>query len=200
LRQIGKTPRFFDISKALEIEGTDLQVWPGFRASAFNYNSGLALVIDNVNKFMSTKSCLERINEIMSTCMKNPHSQIVREFKGQSVIANWGNKKAYIVNDLIFDKTPMTKFFEDHNGKKVSVAEYFLKTYNMKVTDKNQPLLLVKIGGKECHLPTEFCTIDGVPESIRSDPTKMRNVLSNCRKNPEEKIHEIKQFSETLFS
>lgn len=37
LRQIGKIPRFFDTTKAIEIPGADLQVWPGFRASAFNY-------------------------------------------------------------------------------------------------------------------------------------------------------------------
>lgn len=37
LRQIGKMPRFFDTTKAIEIPGTDLQMWPGFRASAFNY-------------------------------------------------------------------------------------------------------------------------------------------------------------------
>lgn len=64
LRQIGKTPRFFDPTKALEIAGSNIQMWPGYRASAFNYNIGLACVIDNVVKFMSTKSCLERIYEI----------------------------------------------------------------------------------------------------------------------------------------
>lgn len=167
LRQIGKTPRFFDISKAIEIEGTDLQVWPGFRASAFNYTSGLALVIDNCNKFMSTKSVLQRIYEITDACSQNPQNQILREFKGQSVIANWGNKKAYIVYDIVFDKNPTNMFFEDGNGKKVCVAEYFQKTYNMRITDKEQALLVVKMGGKDIHLPTEFCTIDGVPESLR---------------------------------
>jgi hypothetical protein len=116
LRQIGKSPRFFDLTKALEIDGTDLQVWPGFRASAFSYHTGLALVIDNVNKFMSTKSCLQRIHEIFQMNRANAHSLVVREFKGQSVIANWGNKKAYIVNDVIFDKNPMNKFFDDNNG------------------------------------------------------------------------------------
>ena len=39
-------------------------MWPGFRASAFNYQSGLALVIDNVYKFMSTTSVLDRVKEI----------------------------------------------------------------------------------------------------------------------------------------
>ena len=37
LRQIGKQPRFFDVSKAIEVEGSGLQACPGFRASAFNY-------------------------------------------------------------------------------------------------------------------------------------------------------------------
>ena len=113
LRQIGKAPRFFDVSRSQEILGSGLQMWPGFRASAFNYQSGLALVIDNINKFMSTTTCLQRIKEIYSLQLKNPESQILREFKGQSVIANWGNKKAYIVNNVIFDKNPITKFFSD---------------------------------------------------------------------------------------
>ena len=66
LRQIGKQPRFFDISKAIEVEGSGLQACPGFRASAFNYASGMTLVIDNINKFLSNKSCLERIKEIFA--------------------------------------------------------------------------------------------------------------------------------------
>ncbi len=37
LRQIGKIPRFFDTERSQLIPGSDLQVWPGFRASAFNY-------------------------------------------------------------------------------------------------------------------------------------------------------------------
>jgi len=66
LRQIGKQPRFFDITKAVSVEGSGLQACPGFRASAFNYHQGLALVIDSINKFLSNKSCYERIEEIMN--------------------------------------------------------------------------------------------------------------------------------------
>lgn len=147
---------------------------------------------------MSTTSCLQRIREIMRM-QKNPEGQILREFKGQSIIANWGNKKAYIVHDIIFDKNPLTYFFEDSNGKQISVAMYFLQAYGMKITDKNQPLFVCKIGGKECHLPTEFCTVDGVPDSIRADPRKMKEVLQTCRKNPQQKLEEIQEFSQLLF-
>src|SRR5450830_1538131 len=102
--------------------------------------------------------------------MRDPEQRILDEFKFKSVIGKWGIKKCYIVNDVVFDKTPITQHFKDSAGNKMSVAEYFLKTYQMKISDKSQPLFLVKINGKECHLPSEFCTIDGVPESIREDP------------------------------
>lgn len=64
LRQIGKNPRFFDLERCEDIKGSELQMWPGFRAAAYNYSQGFAIVVDNVTKFMTTKSCLERINEI----------------------------------------------------------------------------------------------------------------------------------------
>jgi PAZ domain len=201
LRQIGKQPRFFDISKAISVEGSGLQACPGFRASAFNYTSGFALVLDNINKFLSNKSCYERIEEIYnSDYIDDKKGKILEEFKYKSVIGNWGNKKAYIVYDVIFDKTPFTLFFSTHQGEKISVAEYFLTTYKLKVTARKQPLFLVKINSKECHLPTEFCSIDGVPQTIREDPMKMRNVLSACRKNPEQKFQAIQDFTKDLFS
>jgi hypothetical protein len=83
---------------------------------------------------MSTTTCLDRINEIYEISKSNPEARILREFKGQSVLANWGNKKAYIVKDVVFDKNPVTKFFVDGQGNKMSVADYFLKTYQLKTT------------------------------------------------------------------
>ena len=48
-------------------------------------------------------------------------------------------------------------------------------------------------------LPPEFCTIDGVPDCIRSNAMLMRNVLAQCRKNPEQKQEEIQSFCAGLF-
>jgi len=110
---------------------------------------------------------------------------IRREFKGKSIIANWGFKKAYIVDDVIFDSDPFDMYFDDSQGEKTSVANYFYKVYKMKVSEKKQPLFVCRMGGKECHLPPEFCTVDGVPASIRADPRKMRDVLQTTRKTPE---------------
>ena len=164
LRQIGKQPRFFDVAKAVNIENSDLQACPGFRASAFNYTAGMTIVIDNISKFISNKTCLERIYEIYNDKFcKDFNSKIFSEFQYKSVIGIWGHKKAYIVHDIIFEKNPVTQCFIDFNGDVQSIAEYFLNTYKLKVTDKKQPLFLTKINGKDCHLCPEFCTVDGVP-------------------------------------
>jgi hypothetical protein len=74
-----------------------------------------------------------------------------------------------------------------------------LKNYDLKVTDPKQPLFIVKINGKECHIPPEFCNIDGVPETIREDPRRMRDVLGATRKNPMQKFKAIEDFSYDLF-
>jgi hypothetical protein len=192
LRQIGKQPRFFDVSKAIEVEGSGLMACPGFRASAFNYTSGLAICLDNINKFISNKTCLERIHEIHEMAKrgecKDALSRILHEFQFKTVIGAYGMRKTYFVEDVDFKLTPVTKRFETHDGKKMSIAEYFLKTYSLKITDMKQPLFIIKINGKECHIPPEFCTIDGVPQSIREDPRRMRDVLASCRKNPQQKF------------
>lgn len=136
LRQIGRQPRFFDLNAAIDVEGSGLQACPGFRASAFNYISGMAIVIDNINKFISNKSCLERIHEIMeSPDIRDKVSRIQYEFQFKTVIGAYGHKKTYIVEDIDFKKNPVNMRFESHDGKKMSIAEYFLKTYDLKVTD-----------------------------------------------------------------
>jgi hypothetical protein len=63
---------------------------------------------------------------------------------------------------VIFDRNPNTSLF-DYNGSKISVGDYFFKLYNKKCTDPFQPLFECRAGGILVHLPTEFCTIDGVP-------------------------------------
>ena len=79
-------------------------MWPGFKASAFNYKAGLVLVMDNVNKFMSTRTCLEHIYDIFN---KFPHDKAInmirKEFINKTVIANWGNKREYEIMEILFD-------------------------------------------------------------------------------------------------
>ena len=67
-----------------------------------------------------------------------------------------------MVNDIEFDSGPYNTTF-DKDGVKMTIADYFWKTYQLKVTEKKQPMLIVNGMGKGNMIPSEFCLLDGVP-------------------------------------
>lgn len=85
----------------------------------------------------------------------------------------------------------------EHNGKVVSVAEYFACVYGKKITQPKQPLFLVKVAGNDTMLPTEFCLLDNVPDHVRKSPM-MRDALALTRIDPKEKIRRIQEMVRTL--
>lgn len=111
-------------------------------------------------------------------------------------MADWGNQRQYIVDDVVFDTNPMQHTFE-HNGVIVSVAEYFSRVYGKKITQPKQPLFSVKVAGNDTMLPTEFCLLDNVPDHVRKSPA-MRDALALTRIDPTEKIRRIQEMVQTL--
>ena len=79
------------------------------------------------------------------------------------MIANYGNKRMYVVNGIRFDRGPCHETFELKDGTKMTIAEYFYKTYQLKVNTTNQPMLVVNAHGRDIKIPAEFCLKDGVP-------------------------------------
>lgn len=155
--------------------------------------------MDSIFKFMSTKTCLDRMLELKrETHSEHQWQQAVKlEFCQSSIISNWGNKRTYIVTDVVFDESPVSKTF-DHRGKEVSIAQYFADTYQMHVSKPNQPLFMIKIAECYHYLPPEFCLIDGVPDSVRKGPG-MRDALAKTRIRPHEKLRKIQEMVNELF-
>lgn len=116
------------------------------------------------------------------------------------MIANYGNKKTYMVQDINFDLTPCSTFFTLQDGSKMSVAKYFKKEYNLVISDKKQPMLIMRQGGKGCFVPPEFCILDGVPDQIRSNNREMRELLSKTRQDPSQKIQSVQKMIAQLFN
>lgn len=132
---------------------------------------------------------------------KNQHhwEQMVKlEYSGQSVIANWGNRRTYIVTDIEFNLSPVTMKF-DFQGKEICVAEYFKSHYNMVVRNPKQPLFLIKNQEKNFYLPPEFCLIDGVSDEVKKG-RGMRDALAQTRITPQDKIKKIENMAKELFN
>lgn len=83
LLQFGHRPRFFDSSKPMVVNELNMEIWGGFKASAYRYDSGCALILDNCARFMSTKSVLDRVKAIYDEIDDNFHgdqSRMVDKF------------------------------------------------------------------------------------------------------------------------
>lgn len=64
LKQVGKAPRFFDVKNPVVIHSAGLQIWTGFKAAAVQSKLGTMICMDSIFKFMCTRSCLDRIDEL----------------------------------------------------------------------------------------------------------------------------------------
>lgn len=67
LKQVGRLPRFFRPSEKTVLHDEqlgELEIWPGYKASSYVYGSGVYLVLESINKFFRTESCLDKIREL----------------------------------------------------------------------------------------------------------------------------------------
>ena len=90
--------------------------------------------MDSIFKFMCTRSCLDRIDELKKNNhdVKKWEAAVRAEYGLQVIIANWGNRRSYSVTDVDFSHSPTTMTFT-FQDKEISVAEYFKKHYGMSV-------------------------------------------------------------------
>ena len=67
LLQVGRQPRFFREKEKMLINDNELgkiELWPGYRASSYIYNSGIYVVLESINKFLRRENCLDKIKEL----------------------------------------------------------------------------------------------------------------------------------------
>lgn len=105
-----------------------MQIWSGFKATAYKYQSGCNLIIDSCARFMSTQSVLDNIHELYDRIVEDEfqgntqkglakfYDSCRKQFVGQSVIANYGTKRTYIIQDIKFDLGPCQTFFDLNDG------------------------------------------------------------------------------------
>ena len=91
------TPIFTD-----DYEGID--IYRGFKASAFKYATGYSLLIDVAVAFKSAQHCSDRIRQIIANDRMNPEvreRQIRDEFINKRVMTTYGGRTGYVVDDVL---------------------------------------------------------------------------------------------------
>jgi hypothetical protein len=121
----------------------------------------------------------------MQEFQQRVNSQVV----DNSIVTSYGKRQTYRVALIDFDNGPCSTYFELRDGSKISVAKYFFQEYGLKIKDKKQPMVFVKKGKDQyLKIPSEYCMVDGVPDTIKGNPMSMRKLLGTTRTNPEKKM------------
>lgn len=86
----------------------------------------------------------ETVYDIMRKCMTENQQTGRDNFKaevlGSIVLANYGTKRTYRVDDVDFSMTPKSTF--DWKGRSVSYMDYFKEQYAIQIKDPNQPMII----------------------------------------------------------
>ena len=101
-------------------------------------------------------------------------------------VITFHNTMSYQIDGITFDENPTTITF-NHRDKKdpskslgeVTMQKYFEVHCNVRLKEKNQPLLFVnnrKGAGDRIYLPTEICYAASLPEDFTRNQSQMRDI------------------------
>lgn len=197
LTQIGRIPRFFDPSQAQVFQNC-VETWPGFFTSSWIFTRGLYLIIDNISKFLSVENCHTLIKERLNKGYDQ--DSVGLEFENSVVMAKYGCSRTYKVLMIRWDMSPSSYYFEQGEGdtKKISMTEYFMKTYDKKITELKQPLFEIKQKKQSIFLPPEMCILVGIPAKIRENKRIMADIRTSSMQQPHQRVESILELNRLI--
>jgi len=71
------------------------------------------------------------------------------------------------------------------------MLDYFLKVYETKITDPDQPLFEIKQKKQNIYLPPELCILVGIPPKIRENKKIMADIRQSLFQRPDDRIKSI---------
>lgn len=104
---------------------------------------------------------------------------------------------------LVF--TPfLSATFEQKDGTKKTFMDYYHERYNIRITDKNQPMLVSmpkdrdRRGGRTdpVLIPPEMCIMTGLTDEQRSNFNLMKSLSVYTRQGPAQRMDALRRFRE----
>ncbi|KAL4117510.1 hypothetical protein PRIC2_011501 [Phytophthora ramorum] len=134
---------------------------------------------------------------------KYQHSAFSKAIRGVKVNITHrpGVKRSYRVNGLSRDSADNT-FFENDEGQRMSIAQYFQQTYNIRLRYPMLPCLHVGAPQKKNYLPMEVCHIMACQKCPRKVTDKqVANMIRFTCTRPDDRKRSIEQkFREAGFN
>jgi hypothetical protein len=204
------------------IKGNDnSSIYKGFYTSAQITESGLYLLVLNMNKYISGKTMYEKIMSIRNENRGLNQSQIrdiIEEYieEHRTVLTSYGSMRAYRIDRIEFEKTPMNtncNIKTPDGMKTISLYNYYKSQYRIEIKDKNQPLLAAERKIKEKNLLTngqdnnknvdiiylvpELVFITGI-ENDKGSKGRRQDIISKTKTNPNQRMGEINKIHDLI--
>ncbi|XP_017858424.1 PREDICTED: protein piwi [Drosophila arizonae] len=202
LEQVGRN--LFDPHARVSLGEFSIELWPGYETSIRQHEKDILVCAEITHKVMRR----ETVYDILRRTSSKPERH-QEEFRlnvlGLIVLTDYNNK-TYRINDVDFTQTPRATF--SCKGNDVSFIEYYLKKYNIRIRDHDQPLLISKNRDKAQKsnaneiviLIPELCRVTGLTDNMRSNNNLMRAMSNHTRMNPERRIERLKTFNRRLHT
>ncbi|XP_015792238.1 piwi-like protein 1 [Tetranychus urticae] len=202
--QIGNN--FFNQAERKDIPDHRVEVWPGILTAINEHDGGIMTVISCLHKIIRRDSALDILKRLWQHDKQFFRNNARRELSGSIIMSSY-NKKTYRIDDIIFDKNPVTYRF-DKQGTSISLKDYYKDQYTIEVRDDAQPLLLVKPtekqqrGGikRDIVLIPELCILTGITESMKNDMSFRRELDQHIRLDPVERLNIMKKSVEKIIN
>ena len=188
--------------------------YSGYITSAQITESGLYMLVNNVNKLITGKTVLKKMIEIRqkgrekNLSQRDIYTEIKNYFKKhKTVLTIYGSLRSYRIQDINFDKNPTNTniTYKDNDGlpKTIPLINYYKIQYHIDIKSKNQPLIIAENNFQknqksllsndknyEIYLIPEIVYLTGLEEENTSN--RRGNIISSGIKNPSDKMRKIR--------
>ena len=222
--RFGSDRMVISLEKDNIIKGQDKSViYKGYFTSAQITESGLYLLVLNMNKYVSGKTMYEKISQIKEENRHLNQKEIQEKIEDyleehKTVLTTYGSIRAYRIESIDFEKTPINTSFNlktKEGTKTLSIYNYYLQQYRQTIRYKDQPLLIAesRTNNKKLlkseedknknenviYLVPELVLITGI-ENEAGSKSRRQDIISKTKTNPSQRMNEINKIHHLMNS
>ena len=124
-------------------------------------------------------------------------------FINATVVTRYGSQRSYRVDGIDFKSSPAKHTFvsthkTDGTAQKITMIDYFKDAYNVRLREKDQPLLILNRRKGKVFLPPEMCLRVGLDHEIFSNAKTMKTVRDCISRTPLMRLTEAQDLNKSL--
>lgn len=200
MMQIGR--HYYNSNTPIAVPQHKLELWPGFITSILQYDAGVLLCADVSHKILRQDTVWDFLDDLYRSRRGNFHENATKTLIGEIVLTRYNNK-TYRIDDINWEANP-SQTFKTRDGSDITFADYYKKHYDIKIEDKEQPMLVSRPSKREIRarggdespilLVPELCTRTGLSEEARADFRIMRDLAEHTRVDPTTRYKSLRRF------